>query len=425
MSGAALAAIAVAAVSALWAIRSVLAARRLRRLVESVNEMVHRRGQAGGDVREPLAGDRDGLEATIAALRAFDVAGQQRQRADEQLRRLFVGAMERIRPYVFLADASGAELFRNAPGASTGSHDGDALLEGAVRELLREAVAGMTVGQELRVTGPPRRDLVLRAFPVEHGGERFGAVAIADDITELRRIERVRRDFVANISHELRTPLGALAVLAETASTEPDPAILRRLSGRMEHEAHRLTAMVDDLLALSRVEGESEQGPMLVDVARVLDDAVARARPSAAQNGIAIELAEVDPSLRVIGYRPQLVSAVHNLLENALKYSDKGEPVTVRAAMVDDPDHARELVEIRVVDHGIGIPPRDRERIFERFYRVDRARARDTGGTGLGLAIVRHVAVNHNGDVLVQSIEGEGSTFVLRLPLARLGEARS
>ena len=168
------------------------------------------------------------------------------------------------------------------------------------------------------------------------------------------------------------------------------------------------------------MEGESLQEPEVIEIDRVVSEAIGRAASSAAQRQLTVETAPIDPTLRVRGDRLQLVSAVHNLIENALKYSDKGEPVRVSARRTDDPAHVRELVEILVADRGIGIPARDRERIFERFYRVDRARARDTGGTGLGLAIVRHVAVNHNGEVLVDSIEGEGSTFVLRLPSVRL-----
>lgn len=366
-----------------------------------------------GDV--PAGGD------VTSVLNRIGAAVEGRAAADERQRLLMVGAVERIRPFLFLADDAGAELFRNAPGATVGTAEGDAILEGAIREVLRRAAGGVLVERELNLAGPPRKDFVIRAFPVEHGGERHGAVAIADDVTELRRIERVRRDFVSNISHELRTPLGALAVLAEAASMEEDPETLRRLSGRMEYEAHRLTAMVDDVLALSRVEGESPQEPEVLKIDRVVAEAVERAAPSAAQRQLQIDVVPIDATLRARGDRLQLVSAVHNLIENALKYSDKGEPVTVSARRTDDPAHARELIEILVVDRGIGIPARDRERIFERFYRVDRARARDTGGTGLGLAIVRHVAVNHNGEVIVDSIEGEGSTFVLRLPSVRLG----
>ena len=366
-----------------------------------------------GDV--PAGGD------VTSVLNRIGAAVEGRAAADERQRLLMVGAVERIRPFLFLADDAGAELFRNAPGATVGTAEGDAILEGAIREVLRRAAGGVLVERELNLAGPPRKDFVIRAFPVEHGGERHGAVAIADDVTELRRIERVRRDFVSNISHELRTPLGALAVLAEAASMEEDPETLRRLSGRMEYEAHRLTAMVDDVLALSRVEGESPQEPEVLKIDRVVAEAVERAAPSAAQRQLQIDVVPIDATLRARGDRLQLVSAVHNLIENALKYSDKGEPVTVSARRTDDPAHVRELVEILVVDRGIGIPARDRERIFERFYRVDRARARDTGGTGLGLAIVRHVAVNHNGEVIVDSIEGEGSTFVLRLPSVRLG----
>jgi two-component system sensor histidine kinase SenX3 len=235
-------------------------------------------------------------------------------------------------------------------------------------------------------------------------------VAIIEDISERRRLEAVRRDFVANISHELKTPVGALSLVAETLEGEDDPAVVARLSHRMRTEAERLGRIIEDLLDLSRIEAEEFPSREPVPVHLVVAQAVERLRPAAEHRGIRLDIEEPPRSFAIRGDRRQLVSAVHNLVDNAIKYSEDGSSVQVTIGQGDG------WVTIAVADHGIGIPTRDLERIFERFYRVDRARSRDTGGTGLGLAIVRHVASNHGGHVEVCSREGEGSTFTLRLP---------
>jgi two-component system sensor histidine kinase SenX3 len=244
-------------------------------------------------------------------------------------------------------------------------------------------------------------------------------VAFVEDISERRRIEQTRTDFVANISHELRTPVGALSVLAETLVDETNLDTIARVVTRMLAETDRASRTIDDLMELSRIEMGGERSDEPVRVADVISGGVDRVLELATRREITIStLAPVDPdgrqadALSIRGDRRQLVSAVGNLIENAVKFSEAGSSVQVRARRVDD------WLEISVADQGIGIPQRDLDRIFERFYRVDRARSRATGGTGLGLAIVRHVAGNHGGDVSVTSVEGEGSTFVLRLPLS-------
>jgi two-component system sensor histidine kinase SenX3 len=232
---------------------------------------------------------------------------------------------------------------------------------------------------------------------------------VIDDITERRRLETVRRDFVANISHELKTPVGALALLAETLLAEDEPLVTQRLAKRMSTEAFRVGRTIDDLLELSRIEADETRHDEAVPLETLLTDAVERVRPGADQRGITVAVDEGQGDLVVAGDRRQVLSAVYNLLDNAVKYSDAGSTIHLRARRADG------CVEIEVEDHGIGIPPGDLERVFERFYRVDRGRSRETGGTGLGLAIVRHVASNHGGEVRVESVEGEGSTFTLRL----------
>jgi len=215
---------------------------------------------------------------------------------------------------------------------------------------------------------------------------------------------------VSNISHELKTPVGALGLLAETLAVEEDPAVVRRLAQRMQDEAFRVAHTIDDLLELSRIEAAEPPSHEPVPVMVVLAEAADRMRPAAEVRDIPIEVEEPSSRVTVVGDRRQLVSAVVNLLDNAVKFSDAGEPIEVRARTDGT------TVAIEVADHGIGIPASDVGRVFERFYRVDRARSRDTGGTGLGLAIVRHVMQNHDGEVEVHTNEGEGSTFVLRLP---------
>jgi two-component system sensor histidine kinase SenX3 len=240
-------------------------------------------------------------------------------------------------------------------------------------------------------------------------------LVLAEDQTESRRVEEVRRDFVANVSHELKTPVGALALLAETVEdAADDPEAVRRFAGRMRYEAARLTSLVKDLITLSRIQAaEPVPDPVTVKLDDVVAEALDRCRMKAGARGIEL-VAATERGLAVLGDEDLLVTALRNLLENAVDYSPEHTRV-----LVSTKSAAGGIVEISVADQGIGIPDRDRERIFERFYRVDPARSRATGGTGLGLAIVKHVTAAHGGNVRVWSKVGAGSTFTLRLPLLR------
>jgi two-component system sensor histidine kinase SenX3 len=204
--------------------------------------------------------------------------------------------------------------------------------------------------------------------------------------------------------------MGAVGLLAETLLSENEPQVTQRLAHRIYNESFRISRVIDDLLDLSRIENEESppREPVLINL--VMAEAAERVREAATQLGINVLLKEPNPQLVVLGDRRQLTSAVYNLLENAVKFSPEGSEVTCLGKSEGDD------IAIVVEDHGIGIPSRDLERIFERFYRVDAGRSRSTGGTGLGLAIVRHVAANHRGNVQVESREGEGSTFTLTLP---------
>ena len=308
---------------------------------------------------------------------------------------------------VVVADADGTVIFRNTLALGlTGAVHSDVLVDEAVEVHLSGALAGRTGRQIIDLFGPPRKIVAVFSSPLERGG----AVAMIEDITEQHLVDTVRTDFVANISHELKTPVGALAVLAEALAEEDDLDIVHRLSEKMVDEAIRVGRTIDDLLELSRIEfgGEAVKDP--VSVESILQESIERGRSMATTHSIKVVMNTPDADMQAIGDRRQLVSAVSNLVENAVKYSEPDSSVEV-SALVDS-----DWVEMRVRDFGVGIPLRDLDRIFERFYRVDRARSRDTGGTGLGLAIVRHVANNHGGEVSVTSIEGEGSTFVLKVP---------
>jgi two-component system sensor histidine kinase SenX3 len=335
-----------------------------------------------------------------------DRAARERDVAEAERRRLRT-ALDALRTGVVLADASGVLQVRNDAAANFRGHEG-ILVKNAVDALLRKASEGIAASRTVELAGPPRRVLIVHATPLADGF----ALATIEDISERVRLDAVRTDFVANISHELKTPVGALAVLAEAAADSEEPEIMARLAARMVDEAHRAARTIDDLLELSRIELGGQAVQEVVDVHGVLLEAVERARTMAVQRAITIVIGSADHEGRAVGDSRQLVSALANLIDNAVKYSDDGSAVTVSAA-----DHDG-WIDIAVEDHGIGIPVRDLDRVFERFYRVDQARSRSTGGTGLGLAIVRHVATNHSGDVLVQSEEGVGSTFTLRVPAA-------
>jgi two-component system, OmpR family, sensor histidine kinase SenX3 len=359
----------------------------------------------------PVELGRGGPEGALSRLeRAADAATADLDEADATVERM-VRTLESIPQGIVLWDESGHEVFRNAfARAFTSARHADALVEQEIEAELRAAVEGRPQRRNLDLFGPPRRMLVVTAVPLDDGARTIGALAVIDDVSERRRLEAVRRDFVANISHELKTPIGALGLLAETIAMEDDVGVTRRLAERMTEESFRVARTIEDLLDLSRIESEEapQREPVPADL--VVADAVERVRPLAEARAISIDDGGVGATHTVRGDRRQLASAVGNLLENACKYSDKGSTVEVASRQQGG------WVEIDVRDHGIGIPTRDLERVFERFYRVDRARSRDTGGTGLGLAIVRHVASNHRGEVRVASREGEGSVFTLRLP---------
>jgi two-component system sensor histidine kinase SenX3 len=312
-----------------------------------------------------------------------------------------------------VCDDDGTVLLRNAPARElVNARDGDLLADKAIEAALGRALTGSYHEETLDLYSPTRHTLEIRAFPLYSGSSLLGAVALVDDVSELRRLEAVRRDFVANLSHELKTPLGALSLLAETLDGEEEPEVVTRLTARVGAEATRFSRIVDDLLDLSRIEAGGTGTLAPVALSAVIDEVVDGFYDQAAARQISLEVSPSEQQLIVLANRRDLTSAVANLVDNAVKYSEPGASVSVGSGRRGN----RACLWVR--DQGIGIPRRDQERIFERFYRVDRARSRSTGGTGLGLAIVRHVAAYHGGDVTVESVEGEGSVFTICLPVA-------
>lgn len=309
---------------------------------------------------------------------------------------------------IVVVSSDGTDLVRNVAARSvTGARHADVLIEVAVERLLESALRGSEGREDVPLAGPPSRTIEIHAIPLANAG----AVAMIEDVTERRRLDQVRTDFVANVSHELKTPVGAISVLAETLEGETTDELVLRLSHRMVLEAQRMSRTIDDLLELSRIEMGGEMLSGVVDMNDVAKEAVERIAPIATHRHITINFSGSNEPLKVLGDYFQLISAVSNLIENAVKYSDDAKQVDVTTSLID------ERAVLEVTDHGVGIPAESIDRIFERFYRVDRARSRGTGGTGLGLSIVRHVATNHGGDVSVRSREGEGSTFTFAIPL--------
>jgi len=331
--------------------------------------------------------------------------------ASERVRAELLAAFDSLSQGVVIVDRDGEVVVRNRLAEHMlGVAHLDALVDESVEAHLRSARAGLETADTLDVMGPPRCTLVVRGSVVSVDGQRVGAMCTIEDVSERTRLDSVRTDLVANISHELKTPVGAIALLAETLADEDEPEVIARLAPKLTAEAERLSRIIDELLELSRIELGGQSLGEVVEVEAVVREAMALHAPLAQTRDIPVRLTVADPGAAVAGNRRQLLSAVGNLLENAIKYSDPGAPVEITVGL----DRQEVVVELR--DHGMGIPQRDLDRVFERFYRVDKARSRETGGSGLGLSIVRHVMANHGGQVSVASVEGEGSTFTLRLP---------
>jgi two-component system sensor histidine kinase SenX3 len=358
-----------------------------------------RRAHADGERRERIA------VAELQRLRAEHAASA----AEHAETRLVLDSMQEG---ILLFSPTGSLRFANAAAdmhLSTVPQSRAALLPLGLREAAERASAGEPTSAEVQV-GAPTTWIRGTALPVEPDGS---VLLVLADVTETKRIDAVRRDFVANASHELKTPAAAIQAMAETiaGAAVEDPGVVPRFAEQLEREASRLSRIVADLLDLSRLESGSELRE-LVRLDAIVRDERERAESAAERGGVALTF-DVPPMVpTVLGSGRDLSLLVRNLLDNAVRYTRPGGSVDIRVAANGS------NVVLVVADTGVGIPSRDVDRIFERFYRVDRARSRETGGTGLGLSIVRHVTENHHGSIDVRSELGRGSTFEVRLPTA-------
>ncbi|MGO8890920.1 MAG: sensor histidine kinase [Streptosporangiaceae bacterium] len=317
-----------------------------------------------------------------------------------------------------VVDSNDRVLRASAAARAFGLVKGDRLMVSELAALARQVRRDGEIREGEFEVPVPRfggrsTSFAVRVAPLGAVGGGGLVLVLAEDQTESRRVDEVKRDFVANTSHELKTPVGALALLAETIEDAADDAeAVRRFASKMRQEAQRLTNLVQDLITLSRIQAvEPVPDPRPVELDVVVAEALDRCRMKAQARGIALTSVG-SRGLSVLGDEDLLITALRNLLENAVAYSPERTRVVISTKKTGDGN-----AELSVADQGIGIPERDLERIFERFYRVDPARSRATGGTGLGLAIVKHVMAAHNGKVTVRSVEGAGSTFTLFIPL--------
>lgn len=263
-----------------------------------------------------------------------------------------------------------------------------------------------------RATGNRIRNVSVVVKPLTLTHNSY-VIAYCTDESENVRMEAARRDFVANVSHELKTPVGGMSLLAEALMQDPgDADMVEHFGEKLLKESHRMGEMITDLINLSKLQG-AEALPAMVPVSidAVIDEAIERNHVSAENHDIVLTRGATT-GVEVMGDRALLVAAVSNLVSNAINYSPNGKQVSISQKVVRE-----NVVLVRVTDRGIGIAPEDQKRVFERFYRVDKARSRSTGGTGLGLAIVKHVVANHGGNIKLWSRPGTGSTFTIELPI--------
>jgi len=344
-----------------------------------------------------------------------ELARQERSSADQRhLQDVVLSSMEEG---VLLMDDRGRRVFSNP---ALEQHLGflpdviDELRPLPFRDAVGRAIGSEEIQRAEAETSAPSK--WLRASAISVGPDR-SVLLVVRDVTEARRLEAVRRDFVANASHELKTPAASIRAAAETLRNGAleDPPAAQRFTEQLEREAMRLSRIVSDLLDLSRLEGGSDLAER-VRLDAVAADEIERLEDRLAEAELTLEL-HADGVPSVAGSGRDLALLVRNLIDNAVRYTPAGGRVDVTVTSQDG------KVVVRVADTGLGIPQRDLPRVFERFYRVDRARSRETGGTGLGLAIVKHVAENHGGEVTVTSELASGSTFEVRLPVG--GKTRS
>jgi two-component system, OmpR family, phosphate regulon sensor histidine kinase PhoR len=363
---------------------------------------------SGFVVRRSLARHRAALEER---LRTAEDELRRRERSSAEERAVQDLILSSMRDGVLLIGPNGATAYANAAlTRHLGSRPAStaALFPLALREAVEGAAHEKTTASALLEVGSPSRWLRIQATPA---GDDGSVLVVVRDVTEARRLDEIRRDFVANASHELKTPAASIQAAAETLrdAAEDDPAAVPRFAAQLEREAVRLSRIVADLLDLSRLESGSELGDR-VHLDSLAREEAQRFEEQAQRAEVRLTVDAPDPT-PVRGSSRDLSLLIRNLVDNAIRYTHPGDEVRVEVGA--GPSGSTVL---RVTDTGAGIPQRDLPRVFERFYRVDRARSRETGGTGLGLAIVKHVTENHGGSVQVSSELGRGTTFEVHLP---------
>jgi len=279
--------------------------------------------------------------------------------------------------------------------------------DNAIREVIR---SGKSVEREILFDRPKRRVFQVHFSPMHHDGKLFGVVSVFHDLTEIRRLEEVRRDFVANLSHELKTPLTAIRGFSETLLEDSTPEETRKYLEVIFRHATDLSQLMENLLNLSQIEsGKEEIRSEQISLKTFVDRLLERFKVQAELKKIHLSN-ETHESDALHADPPKLNQILSNLLDNAIKYTPPGGKIWIRARSLD------RAFQMEVTDTGPGIPPEERSRVFERFYRIDKARSRETGGAGLGLAIVKHLVELHGGRITVESGSGQGSRFLISLP---------
>ena len=359
------------------------------------------------------------VEVALRGLaKAIDEIEEQRITADA-FRQQLIAALDSLN-YGIAIYGQDDQLIHTNPYASSflsGVHSG-ALIADAIDELFQTRDGQEVIDQELdvfdnshpsSVTHSRKKTfyIILRELSIE--GNQIGSVVTIEDISEQERLESVRRDFISNISHELKTPIGAIALLTETLLGEPDTDLVQKFAPNILQETERLSETIDDLLSLSRIEHGSTDSFNQIDLLKCIEQAIDRVNTFAKQNEVTVLTSFPPAPVHLFGDELQLTSAFYNILENSVKYKriNQGN-VHLTVQQLDD------FIEVEISDNGIGIPTKDLDRVFERFYCVDRSHS--GSGVGLGLAIVRHVIVNHEGVIRIESTEGVGTTFFIQFP---------
>ena len=419
-------AVAVVLVTLLTMSCGLWVARRVTRPLEDLEKLAgsYARGEAVG--RRPVSGSVIEVERVAEAMQRMAVELDSRIAALVAERNEQEAVLSSMVEGVVAIDMGERVMALNAAAARLLDVDAAQAIGRTIHEVARNASLQRFVGEALRADTALERDVSLHGdesrFIQAHGapvrdaaGRRIGAVVVLNDVTRLRRLETVRRDFVANVSHELKTPVTSIKGFLETllGGAVDDPANARRFLEIASRQADRLGAIIDDLLLLSRIDQESEyprieKSPTALE--SVVSGAVEVCRPKADQKGVPLRV-RCATGLRARINGAMVEQALVNLIDNAIKYSEPGSEVEI------DVRADGEMVVLSVADHGAGIEAEHLPRLFERFYRVDKARSRAVGGTGLGLAIVKHIAQTQGGSVHVESRPGSGSTFTLRFPV--------